>query len=605
MSSLKRRLVTENSELRKLKFGSDKLHQGSSKQPFIREPLPGVLEDNPNLGLLGGNTDFILRAGTLKRSEDDVSRLSTFLLDTTQGNAFITKQNLLSRTNVRSVGKPLFNQGIYLPTSTLAQVGVAGVGGHLLKQGINPFKDTQAGGESSDPNLFTKVKNLVSGITDTTGLPLYLSHLKEVKNSHTNRLVNLKDEKIGKSPTSLQLGKSKNFITSTPNTLISYDGGPGSALGVGKTIINRVTYSDEGLDFSKNPNLKEYNIASYSYDQLASEKRSEFDNKIREDFRKNLTKKPNSVISDSLSYTKRNIESRVNLGNPGEKGNRKNYVKGKEVSGKVVIVDKINAMQIYQSNTHTQNEIKNDLCDFRISIIDPNGAEIGESFAKTYLHFRAFIDSFQDNMDAQWEGEKYMGRGENFYRYNGFDRTIQMAFTTAAQSKGELMPMYQKLNYLQSAMTPNYTKSGYYFGNLVKMRVGGYLYEVPGIISSLSYTVPESAPWEIAISNEETTEETTDGNTSTDSSPSFTDKTTQVMPHIMNVSLTFKPIHRFAPRLQQNTYGNNTVVESFGNEQFISLGRGEGITYTGYSNVTGINPQTGEKIKNKNLTVNE
>lgn len=599
MSSLKRRLVTFNSELRKLKFGSDKFNQGSSKQPFIREPLPGVLEDNPNLGLLGGNTDFILRAGTLKRSVDDVSRLGKFLTSG-QGIAFAAKQNLLSLSNVRTVNTGA-NQGIYLPTSTLAQVGVAGVGGHLLKQGINPFKDTQAGGKSSDPNLFTKVENLVNNDTDPTGLPLYLSHQEQIKEKTTNRLVNLKDEKIGKTPASSQLGKSKNFITSTPNTLISYDGGPGSVLGVGKTIINRVTYSDEGLDFSKNPNLKEYNIASYSYDQLASEKRSEFDNKIREDFRKNLNNKPNSVISDSLSYINKNIEERVSLGNPGQKGNRKNYVKGKEVSGKVVIADKINAMQIYQSNTHTQNEIKNDLCDFRISIIDPNEAEIGESFAKTYLHFRAFIDSFQDNMDAQWEGEKYMGRGENFYRYNGFDRTIQMAFTTAAQSKGELMPMYQKLNYLQSAMTPNYTKEGYYFGNLVKMRVGGYLYEVPGIISSLSYTVPESAPWEIAISNEETT----DGNTSTDPSPSFTDKTTQVMPHIMNVSLTFKPIHRFAPRLQQNTYGNNTVVEKFGNEQFISLGRGEGITYTGYNNVTGVNPQTGGEIKNKNLTVNE
>ena len=69
MSSLKNRLVTFNSDLRKLKFGSDRPGGGSSKQPFVKEPLPGVLEDNPNLGLLGGAGDFIgLRQGTFLNS---------------------------------------------------------------------------------------------------------------------------------------------------------------------------------------------------------------------------------------------------------------------------------------------------------------------------------------------------------------------------------------------------------------------------------------------------------------------------------------------------------------------------------------------------------
>ncbi len=106
-------------------------------------------------------------------------------------------------------------------------------------------------------------------------------------------------------------------------------------------------------------------------------------------------------------------------------------------------------------------------------------------------------------MTSDWSGEKYMGRGENFYRYNGFDRTINMSFTAAAQSKGEMMPMYNKLNYLQSVMTPNYTANGYYFGNLIKFHVGAYLYDVPGVLTNLTYTIPQSAPWEIAIGTAE------------------------------------------------------------------------------------------------------
>ncbi len=654
MPSLKTRLVTQDSDLRNLKFGADRPYKGSSKQPFIREPLPGVLEDNPNLGLLGGNTDFILRAGTLKRSVDDVSRLGKFLLGTGQGAAFIAKQNLLSLSNVKTGGKGP-NQGIYLPTSTLAQVGVAGVGGHLLKQGINPFRDTSlpSGGQSSDPNLFQRVFNTIN---DVTGLPVYSSFQEDIKNKNTNRLISLKEEKLGRknksvsfevgpltiggdfsfsgtadtslesiielggtNPSILNTGNSLNFISTDPTKLIQYNGGPGSILGVGKTTINRAVYSNEGIDFAKNPEFEKYNIATYNSKTLANQKSQEMDPKIRADFRLKTSKGPNSdsIISDSLDYADglgRNIEERVSLGNPGRKGNRKSYVKGKlDAQNKEIIADKINAMQIYQSAYVTQNEVKNDLADFRISIIDPNKVirvdpdpetqnDHYYEFAKTFLHFRAFIDNFQDNMSAEWNAQKYMGRGENFYRYNGFDRSIDLGFTAVAQSKGELMPMYHKLNYLQSAMAPNYTPGGYFFGNLVKMKVGGYLYEVPGVITSLNYAIPQESPWEIAISDTE--------NTTEEGIPTFTDTSTQVMPHMIKVSMQFKPIHKFAPRLQQNRYGivnqskgTGGVVEKFGKEHFISLGRGENVNYTGYDKVSGINPTSGEPTPEKIIQI--
>lgn len=651
MPTLKTRLVTQDSDLRNLKFGADRPYKGSSKQPFIREPLPGVLEDNPNLGLLGGNTDFILRAGTLKRSVDDVSRLGKFLLGTGQGAAFTVKQNLLSLSNVKIGGKGP-NQGIYLPTSTLAQVGVAGIGGHLLKQGINPFRDTSlpSGGQSSDPNLFQRVFNTIN---DVTGLPVYSSFQEDIKNKNTNRLVSLKEEKLGRQNTSvnfevgpltiggdfsfsgiadntslesiielgstnssvLNTGNSLNFISTDPTKLIQYNGGPGSILGVGKTTINRATYSNEGIDFAKKPEFEKYNIATYNSKTLANQKSQEMDPKIRADFRLKTSKgaNANSIISDSLDYADglgRNIEERVSLGNPGRKGNRKNYVKGKlDAQNKEIIADKINAMQIYQSAYVTKNEVKNDLADFRISVIDPNkvirvdpNTETQNDhyfeFAKTFLHFRAFIDNFSDNMSAEWNAQKYMGRGENFYRYNGFDRSIDLGFTVAAQSKGELMPMYHKLNYLQSAMAPNYTPGGYFFGNLVKMKVGGYLYEVPGIITTLNYTIPQESPWEIAISNTD--------NVTEEGIPTFADDSTQVMPHMIRVNMQFKPIHKFAPRLQQNRYGivnqskgTGGVVEKFGKEQFISLGRGENISYTGYNKVSGINPTSGDLTPEK------
>ena len=94
------------------------------------------------------------------------------------------------------------------------------------------------------------------------------------------------------------------------------------------------------------------------------------------------------------------------------------------------------------------------------------------------------------------------GRGENFYKYGGFDRSISLSWTVMAQSREELLPMYRKLNYLASTLAPDYTKAGYMAGNLVTLTVGGYLHELTGIITGLNYSVPQESPWEINIGDQ-------------------------------------------------------------------------------------------------------
>jgi hypothetical protein len=172
-----------------------------------------------------------------------------------------------------------------------------------------------------------------------------------------------------------------------------------------------------------------------------------------------------------------------------------------------------------------------------------------------------------DNYTAEWNAFKYMGRGENFYRYNGFTRTVNLSWTVAAQSKEELIPMYKKLNYLASSLTPDYSANGYMRGNLASLTVGGYLYEQPGIITSINYSVPQESPWEIGINDE-----------------GKFDPTVKELPHIIRVTgFQFIPIHKFVPRLQQNKFGDGTVegekvVEpdvSYGKEKYIALSAGD------------------------------
>ena len=136
-------LLNSTTDLNKLKFtssGGDRYNQGKSGQPYIVKQIPGAdgtflqgLDETPSQ--IGG-VDSLLRGGlfALPRAATDVSRLTKMLFDTKSSNGFefIAKQNVLSRNNVKTeastgagYGGGGVNQGVYLPTNTLIQTGLA------------------------------------------------------------------------------------------------------------------------------------------------------------------------------------------------------------------------------------------------------------------------------------------------------------------------------------------------------------------------------------------------------------------------------------------------------------------------------------------------
>ena len=289
-------------------------------------------------------------------------------------------------------------------------------------------------------------------------------------------------------------------------------------------------------------------------------------------------------VPSSLDYTldaKNRIEQRVNLGDPGRRGNRSSYTVGlrnlNNTDPSVELnsyynraLDQINALPIYQSSSPTTDTVKNDLVKFRIGVISNKNPDI-----KTYIHFRAFIDNMSDNYSAEWQPQKYMGRGENFYKYQGFDRKISLSWTVAAQSKQELIPMYQKLNYLASVCAPDYSPQGYMGGNLISLTIGGWCYEQVGIMTGLNLDVPTESPWEIAIPDGLNPGEAQDG------SGISSDASVKELPMIIRVTgFNFIPIHNFVPKVQNNYFpdkngvgldGGGTFVGEYGPEQYIGL----------------------------------
>jgi len=279
----------------------------------------------------------------------------------------------------------------------------------------------------------------------------------------------------------------------------------------------------------------------------------------------------NATASGQLTaapdYTNFNIETRVNIGNedgsgPGARSgkNYANYTSGSTylISNKSVgPLDMINALSIYTGSSvpSTTEQPINDLCKFRIAIIDNDTPT-----TKTFVHFRAFLDSISDAYTAEWNPVKYLGRGENFYTYNGYTRQMSLSWTVAAQSKQELIPMYKKLNYLASSLTPDYSTTGYMRGNLVQLTIGGYVYEQPGIITGLTYTMEETSPWEIGIN-----------------AHGGFDSSVKELPHIIRVTgFNFIPIQKFRPEIQK---GENDY------KHYISLADGDNVLDNSYKSL--------------------
>jgi len=642
-------LIDLKTDLKSLRYGNDRVYGGNSGQPYITNNIPDDI--SPYIG----TTDFLLRGGIniVRDSATDVLRLGKMFADIKSPNGllFIAKQQLLSRTAVRTQTSGILNEGIYSPLNTLAEAGLVAFGGHLNKQGINPFAET--GAYANNNNLyFSKVKPNPNAPEEST---------------LNNRLVKIYNEK--------QVIKNLN-----PNVL-TYTGGPGSILGIGNTNIRfsdqrtgvnnatsittqkivtpsdylknlgsilpstipglsgkyyRLTnqylengFNSEGLSFGtynfnvyepategntwpkNSPLINQQNTYTYNQkdiiqtetnkDNIATPKVQDFRailrSKLGAGTQTQKTANESGATARSLTYDiggAANFTQRVNIGDPGQRGNNSYYnyaagVRDKQENsayGNIANIigvgdsslnqfglDKINSLPIYRSDSVTTDPVVNDFVKFRIAAIDNDSPDF-----KTFMHFRAFLGSISDSYTANWNGFSYLGRGEQFYTYGGFTRQISLSWTVAAQSKEELIPMYKKLNYLASTLAPDYSPNGYMRGNLIQLTIGGYLYEQPGFITGLTYEMGEESPWEIGIGSVDGTE----------------DGTVKELCHIIKVTgFNFTPIHKFIPRKQELTFSTNAVgtdgedtgfVQTYGNQQFIALANGPGSDNNNYNN---------------------
>ena len=551
-------LVDLKTNLKSLKYGRDQPFGGSSGQPYIKTPIP----ENPDQIGNPQGIDYLLRNGSLyvETAQKDTSRILLLLTDTKSqiGENWRNKQKQLSLQSTWRFPLSVPVSQIYNQQQTLDQIelkeGRLGINGpwfHIYKQGGLSLPSL---GYLNPANYGNAYK-----LADQAGI---------------NRLTNLYRSKISVfggtgaaiagAATSVLLGVSPGN-TSIPGSdllLQTYYGGT-DTYGGQVSIIPRTTFSTNkaksfgGQGTTRLARLLNggtgQNVITFDQDVLGNlttdnSETSTFiygPNTINtyRDFRQTIKTQSStkSFATDlaSTDYRAFNRQTRYRTGNPGQKDLNRDNPYGPVTFGENKIPtnitsDLVNLTPLYISkNVETPTE-QSDLIKFTIAVVDNDTPAL-----KTFIHFRAFIDSFSDAYSATWDNFKYVGRAENFYRYGGFNRGVSMGFKVHCQSRQEQMPMYQKLNYLASLAAPSYSKDGFMRGNYIYLTVGDWLVNVPGILNGITISIPNDSPWEIAR----------------DANGNFQSDIAQLPHYIEITGFSFTPIHNFIPQVNSPFIG--------------------------------------------------
>lgn len=583
------------SNLKKSNVYKDTPGGGNSGLPYIKQGLP---EDSPAgeylASIASTSIDTDVRGGLYSTiaSTTDTIRVSKFLTDFPRGSAFTSKQIGLQKSNplveTERRGDVINTQVYNLNSNLLAQVALQGTGQHVPRAGFNTNDLLK------DENKYEKIVKVNNKLGQ-------------------NRLVTLYNTKISTGPNdnNLTANLDKLGISKDSNTLFDYVGGPGSSYGLGNTFIGRAVNTKESFEIYKasgyslpgyTPIFKTlsqdapYNSSfiaakwntsngfldikdirdDFNFEDNTTYQQSDSDfirpegvpvgmspinqfgstmaysallnSKVGElkDFR-SLSMHGNSLSED---YKTMNMATRVGIGNPGARKDRSDFYKSfKEGQDKInmsPIFKREDTFPIEQDYVKTPGEVR-DLIKFCIEAIDNNNPSKTER-----MHFRAFITNFSDNISADWNGQRYMGRGENFYTYQGFNREVSFTFKIAAQAVEEMEKLYQKLNYLASTLHPDYNDNGFMRGTIHKLTIGEYFYRMPGIIKSMNITVDDTYPWEIKMKQPEQkissdiSKIILDGN-GTPSEPNK-DQLQMEVPQILNIQMAFTPIYNKLPQ---------------------------------------------------------
>jgi hypothetical protein len=491
-------LINLQSDLKKLTFG-----EFGVQEPLVTKPIDG-----------SASTSGIELEGS--KRVDDLKRITKLLTQTPTSLKFAANLTALNKiqNDIQSPDKSFVGNALRgardsakIIASTLAQVPVSGTGTHFVTgfagkkgylEGVRGHLDYKnsvpnALYESGSNNITTIGKIEESGNTNKRGKILSTYVNKFEQNLDDNSLPFSPDTRISTSKTLEEL-----YTTEQRNKL-------------NKGENYKLLYVPQGR--KKNP-TKAFDRQDQGFETQV---------KVSTDNSGSVV----SIVTDLLT------------------GMRPMTGSVEDPSSKFTLID---------AEGKALNDYK-DLIDFNFKIIEPIKNE-GDSPTITYIPFRAYLDSFNDDFSSNWDAFKYIGRAEDFYTYGGFNRSINFSFKVAASSKAEMTPLYEKLNILAGSTAPSYAGTGFMRGQFVAITIGDYLQNQTGYIQSIGFSWSTDYIW-----HSEGMNEFGEGESSSATAGQAKPKAKN-LPTILDVNVAFVPIHTENPKFGSEFIGktNNIFV---------------------------------------------
>jgi len=342
------------------------------------------------------------------------------------------------------------------------------------------------------------------------------------------------------------IGESKNFgKTQTPGA---------SSNGIKPSIETADNRN------SSYPEAKAFGINNYVTTAYNKIKKSSDIAAIPNDFRNDLeitNQKFSGKAEDTKYYEKYDIQNKTSgygLGTPGRVGKDRSkpntfIKKGNDFSFKTA-----DNRNILTSNAAFEGDM--------ITGLDIGGGDDyptnHKDFIKFYFEdatqgknimaFRATLNGFTDSFSPGWDAIAIMGRPDSAYLYSSFERSVSFNFTVAATTRSEMIPMWRKLNYLSTYTMPDLVGGSKPSGPMMRFTIGDLFHRTAGFISSLSYTIPDDATWDIAEDSK--------------------DQVAKQLPMMMEVSMALTVIGDYRPQKMGRAYSlspKGGVAEGPGN----------------------------------------
>jgi len=527
-------------------------------------------------------TDDFIRGGAIGSAQaaiNDTFRIGAFLTDLPKGPIFIAKQVGLQLTNPKlevkkglaafagSVLKAAFSAsptqalssvtgGILGPTriynagiNTLAQVPANAFGIHFNRHGLLPIQDDETKYEkvvtfnnqstnSKNNRLVELVDKFDLGDQQYETNPNF--NLNAAKKA--NRQANRQNRRVNRAQNqSLKAGAQSGGFPYVPvkfkrkklniddQVISSYPTGPGSTYGIGLTIIQRYSFTEDKLKIEESlgnasafAGKSRLTIAPMVYTNALGEKAKLSVATVGKSINAYSNAIPGSTtgsndiitaLSQGTNATYADLVSKINT-----------TTNLSQTIPSVGTYSSINPVTYNNTITTVTSSLLRDAPNFRYygtgsvsisgskqtynnsDVFSRNDAGIMSvvfrainpftSGTETWI-FPAYMNGYKDDFNATWNDVNYAGRAESFYIYSKFKRTVSFNLKVPCFNKIQLFEKHRALGQLASVTAGSYNNN-LLGGVLIKINLGNYLVGEYAVLNSVNYSIPDDASWDIA-----------------------------------------------------------------------------------------------------------